>query len=505
MLDRSPTPNEATQTVPPGRVAGTDDGPPAGAPRLPDYEITGRLGEGGMGVVWRARQRSTNRDVALKVLSAATTGSKRARARFEREVELAARLEHPHIARVYDAGVADDQPYYAMQLVEGVPLDVYVRGRALGRDAIVRLMKTVCEAVQHAHQRGIIHRDLKPSNIMVAAGDQPVVLDFGLAKATELDAADATTVSIEGQIAGTPAYMAPEQASGRTKDISTRSDVYALGVILYRLLTGEFPHDVSGSSLDVLRRIVEQEVRRPRAAAPDASRIIDRELETLLLKALAKEPDRRYETAGALAADLGNYLDGEPLAARRPTATYVLRKRLRRHRVPVAAVLALLLLAAGLGGWSKLRPTRYPLDSYPTGAAVLVNGKVKSGCTMTPCFVDLPYGTHEIRLSLPGHEDAVRRITVDWGRANVLATAYAAEPVTLVPTERYVELTTDPAGDSVTIRDAATGEPVGQWETPVTVKLAAGKYVLEHAGRRQPMEVLRSVTPLKVSLSRDAE
>jgi len=307
-------------------------------PEIEGYRIMGLLGRGGMSTVWRAVQQSTQREVALKVLGWGLAGLEKTRRRFEREVELASRLAHPCIARVYESGLYHGAYYYAMELVEGVPLDEYVGRHSLGTGQILELMRAVCRAVQHAHQRGVIHRDLKPSNVLVTEDGQPHVLDFGLAKAY-LDEGAALTISVGGDVLGTPAYMSPEQAAGKSDQVDTRSDVYSLGVILYRLVTGVFPHDLSADRQEVLRRIAQEEPRRPCGVAKD----IDKELEAILLKALALGPDDRYASAGELADDIDRYLKGDPVAAKAPTVGYFLRKRLRKHRIAVAVGCSVLL------------------------------------------------------------------------------------------------------------------------------------------------------------------
>lgn len=331
----------ASPSPPPGH-----DLPPADRHDFEGYQIISELSRGGQGIVYEAIQRSTKRRVAIKLLLAGVQANDEARRRFQREIELLAQLRHPHIVSIFAADVTrDGRQYYVMDFVRGVPLDKYVASRQLGLHDVLVLFATICDAVQHAHGHGIIHRDLKPQNILVDLEGQPRVLDFGLARPLALtgDAA----LSLSQAVVGTVPYMAPEQAAGETSRVDARTDVYALGVTLYRVITNEFPYDVCGSLHQVLHNIRHAPPKRPYMNG----RPVDAEAETILLKCLAKERSRRYQTAGELAADVRAYLAGQPIAARRDSARYILRKRADRwiHEHRLLAAMLLFLFSTVLG------------------------------------------------------------------------------------------------------------------------------------------------------------
>ena len=274
--------------------------------RLPGYELIEKLGEGGMGVVWKARQESTGRLVAVKLLSQRGMGSDRSQRKFEREVALSARLEHPGIVRIYDSGLQHGMYFYAMELIEGLPLDEFAGSNLLNQQQIIELFCRLSQAMQYAHDKGVIHRDLKPSNIVVSPDGQPHVLDFGLARPAEEDSG--MTISVSGDVSGTPAYMSPEQAAGRHVEVGERSDIYSLGVMLYRLLVGHSPHELAGTQFEVTKRLVEEDVRAPRLLCPT----LNRKLEAVLLKALARKPADRYPSMAAFAEELQKCQSNEP-------------------------------------------------------------------------------------------------------------------------------------------------------------------------------------------------
>jgi serine/threonine protein kinase/WD40 repeat protein len=322
------------------------DGPGPTAPgpqRIGDYELLEVLGRGGMGVVYKARQTGANRIVAIKLIAAGDFASPELIRRFRSEAETAASLEHPGIVPVYEVGESDGRHFFSMQLIQGESLAARLqhirRGTvpSIPEDRAARLVESMARAVHHAHQRGVLHRDIKPGNILLDASDEPRLTDFGLAKLLRHD----STVTRAGGVLGTPAYMSPEQAAGRTNALTTAVDVYGLGAVLYELLTGSQPFQAA-SSYELIRKVIEEEPGPPTSRNPR----IGPDLETICLKCLEKEPSRRYATAQSLADDLQRWRNHEPISARRSGPGERMVKWSRRH--PALAVLAAAFLLGSI-------------------------------------------------------------------------------------------------------------------------------------------------------------
>jgi non-specific serine/threonine protein kinase/serine/threonine-protein kinase len=350
------------------------------------YKLLDRIGEGGMGIVYMAEQTSPiRRKVAVKIIKPGMD-SRQVIARFEAERQALAMMDHPNIARVLDAGsTATGRPYFVMELVKGVPITAFCDEARLAPRERIELLVDVCQAIQHAHQKGIIHRDIKPSNVLVSLYDGrpvPKAIDFGLAKAIDQQLTERTLFTRYGAIVGTLEYMSPEQAENSAVDVDTRTDIYALGVLLYELLTGttplERPRLLQGGYSEILRRIREEEpprlsarISKSEQVAAIASRrgmeparlarLVRGELDWIAMKALEKDRGRRYATANDLARDLDRYLRGEPVEAGPPSAVYRLRKYAGRHRAALAtasAFVAVLVAAAAISIGLAVRATR---------------------------------------------------------------------------------------------------------------------------------------------------
>jgi serine/threonine protein kinase/Flp pilus assembly protein TadD len=313
---------------------------------LPGYRILERIHDGGQGIIYRAIQKSTGRPVAIKVLREGPFADPRDRARFDRELHILAQLNHPNIIAIRDSGMAAGHFYHVMDLIPGQPLDAYLAADKLALRDRLHLFLKIADAVHAAHLHGVIHRDLKPANIGVNADGEPFILDFGLAKQTEAPPGDgpSATMTVTGQLIGSLPWTSPEQAEGQPRKVDVRTDVYALGLILYHMLAGRFPYPVVGNVRDVVDNILTAEPIRPHVVRPE----IDDELETITLKCLQKDRERRYQSAGELARDIRRYLTGEPIEAKRDSGWYVFRKTVRRYRLHVGLATAFVVLISAV-------------------------------------------------------------------------------------------------------------------------------------------------------------
>jgi serine/threonine protein kinase len=359
--------------------------------RIGHYKLERQIGEGGMGVVYLAEQeKPVRRTVAIKIIKPGMDTAQVV-ARFEAERQALAMMDHPSIARVFDAGATDTgRPYFVMELVNGVPITEYCDAVHLNPKERLELFVPVCQAIQHAHQKGIIHRDVKPSNVLIAIQDGkpvPKVIDFGIAKAIAQPLTEKSLFTQHGAIVGTLEYMSPEQAQMSAMDVDTRTDIYALGVLLYELLTGTTPLDRAklrqSGYAEILKRIREEELAKPSTRLSESkhtlasvaavrkiepsrlARMMKRDLDWIVMKSLEKDRTRRYETANGFARDVERYLEGDPVEACPPSASYKLRKFAHKHRAALATagafaflVLAATVLSAWLALWANRERVR---------------------------------------------------------------------------------------------------------------------------------------------------
>ncbi len=360
--------------------------------RIGPYKLLQEIGEGGMGTVYMAEQeKPVLRRVALKVIKPGM-GSKEVVARFEAERQALALMEHENIAKIFDAGATvDGRPYFVMELVRGVPITQYCDDHKLTIPARVELFVLVCQAVQHAHQKGIIHRDLKPSNVLVSNDNDraiPKVIDFGVAKATQQKLTDKTLFTMFGGVIGTLQYMSPEQAGASQLDVDTRSDIYSLGVLLYELLTGTTPLEkerIQQVGWEMIMKLIrDEQPPKPSTKISESHKAIDGiaihrgcaantigslvagDLDCIVMKALEKDRTRRYETANAFARDMERYLNNDVVEARPPSWSYLTGRFAKKHRATIGVVCsfaALLLVGIAVTSWLAFRATKAQRDA----------------------------------------------------------------------------------------------------------------------------------------------
>jgi serine/threonine protein kinase len=420
------------------------------------YKLVQEVGEGGMGTVYLAQQTEpVKRLVALKVIKPGMD-SRQVLARFEAERQALALMDHPNIARVLEGGTTESgRPYFVMELVKGIPITRYCDEHRLPPRQRLELFVPVCEAIQHAHQKGVIHRDIKPSNVLVASYDGkpvPKVIDFGIAKATGQQLTEKTLVTGLGNVVGTLEYMSPEQAELNQLDIDTRSDVYSLGVLLYELLTGTTPLEkkrfTRAAMLEVLRLIREEEPPRPsmrlsesKESLPSISaqrqtepakltKLVRGDLDWIVMKALGKDRNRRYETANDFALDIQRYLADEPVLAGPPSSWYRMRKFARRNRkalVMIGVIAACLLLGTVISTWQAIQATRArdderkARDELDTARAEKDHQRTRINQKLSDALMDAARLREKARNARPGEAGPWNQLRETLQRAETLA------------------------------------------------------------------------------------
>jgi len=363
------------------------------------YEILGELGRGSMGIVYKARQTELDRLVALKVIIAGEDASEDDISRFMREARASAKMEHPNIVPVYDVGHVASKHYFTMAFVEGRTLADFVRETGPTLNQSVVIMRKLASAINYAHERGVIHRDLKPGNVMVDEAGEPHVMDFGLARNIQ----EESSLTKTGDLMGTPAYMPPEQVEGKVHALDERTDIWSIGVMLYEIAAGKLPF-ADESPLRVLMRVLEDDPAGPRKV----SRKTPHDLDTIVMKCLEKDPERRYRTAGALAEDLGRFLSGDAIAARPPSVSYRFRKKVWKHRgwaagISVAALALAVALFFGLGLWESV--SRFAAGWELVLAEDFSSGKMPEGWEIPKGTVDFRDGTLVMTHGVPRPHD----------------------------------------------------------------------------------------------------
>ncbi len=337
MRPETPAPSGSRTSTLESESDGTESSAERGAVEIGGYRLLAKIGRGRQGIIFQAEHVGTGRTVALKVIRNGQFASRAERRRFENEALLASRLHHPNIVEVLESGQDCGLDFVAMELVDGLPLDRYCLQHAPNVQDVVRLHLQVCRAVGYAHQHGVLHRDLKPSNILVDSNGQAHILDFGLAKPLQEDEFERSAVTQVGDFAGTWHYASPEQVMRDPRLVDVRSDVYALGVLLYEMLTGCYPYPIRNMPSEIIsHHILNAPPRPPSQMVND----LDTDLETIVLRSLSKEPDRRYQSAAALADDLERFLAGRPIEAKRDDLWYVFRRLARRNRGKIIAAVA---------------------------------------------------------------------------------------------------------------------------------------------------------------------